>query len=108
MKDHRSGALGAVATRHQEKTMTTDQDGNEGTSRRKVLECMTRAGTGILWTLVSGVPQSLSLLGRAEPATAAARSFTFLQISDSHVGFHVKPVNPDALRSRVAAIHKVH
>jgi hypothetical protein len=37
MKDHRSGSLGAVATRHQEKTMTSDHDGNEGTSRRKVL-----------------------------------------------------------------------
>jgi len=88
--------------------MTSDHDGNEGTSRRKVLECMTWAGTGILWTVVGGVPQSLSLLGRAEAATAAARSFTFLQISDSHVGFHVKPVNPDALGTLKEAIDKVN
>jgi hypothetical protein len=88
--------------------MTSDHDGNEGTTRRKVLECMTWAGTGILWTVVGGVPQSLSLLGQAEAATAPARSFTFLQISDSHVGFHVKPVNPDALGTLREAIDKVN
>jgi 3',5'-cyclic-AMP phosphodiesterase len=88
--------------------MTSDHDGSEGTTRRKVLECMTWAGTGILWTVVGGVPQSLSLLGRAEAATAATRSFTFLQISDSHVGFHVKPVNPDALGTLREAIDKVN
>src|SRR5437867_11831962 len=42
-----------------------------------------------------GVLKSLSLLGRAEAATAAL-SFTFLQISDSHVGFE-KAANPNAL-----------
>ncbi|MGC1235172.1 MAG: metallophosphoesterase, partial [Xanthobacteraceae bacterium] len=55
---------------------------------------MTWAGTGILWTVSGGVPKSLRLLGSAEAATAAAQSFTFAQISDSHIGFHVKPVNP--------------
>jgi 3',5'-cyclic AMP phosphodiesterase CpdA len=88
--------------------MTSDQDGNdEGLSRRKVLECMTWAGTGVLWTVAGGVPKSLSLLGRAEAATAAAQSFTFVQISDSHVGFHVNPVNPDALGTLKEAVAKV-
>src|SRR6202044_3009581 len=54
-----------------------------------------------------GVPKSLSLLGSAEAATAATQSFTFAQISDSHVGFHVKPVNPDALGTLKEAIAKV-
>ena len=88
--------------------MTSDHDGNgEGFSRRKVLECMTWAGTGILWTVMGGVPKSVSLLGGAEAATAAAQSFTFAQISDSHIGFHVKPVNPDALGTLKEAIAKV-
>ena len=87
--------------------MTSDQsDNGEGTSRRKVLECMTWAGTGVLWTVLGGVPKSVSLLGRAEAATAV-QSFTFAQISDSHVGFHVKPVNPDALGTLKEAIAKV-
>src|ERR1700688_3502341 len=89
----------AVASDHNEN--------GEGSSRRKVLECMTWAGTGILWGVAGGVPKSLSLLGRAEAATAAAQSFTFAQISDSHVGFHVKPVNPDALGTLQEAIGKV-
>lgn len=88
--------------------MASDYSENgEGSTRRKVLECMTWAGTGILWTVSGGVPKSLSLLGSAEAATAAAQSFTFAQISDSHVGFHVKPVNPDALGTLKEAIAKV-
>src|SRR6266566_4726502 len=88
--------------------MTSDHDNNgEGSSRRKVLECMTWAGTGVLWTVLGGVPKSVSLLGKAEAATAATKSFTFAQISDSHIGFHVKPVNPDALDTLKEAIAKV-
>src|SRR6201987_3009864 len=85
--------------------MASDHNGSgEGSSRRKVLECMTWAGTGLLWTVTGGVPKSLSLLGGAEAATAATQSFTFAQISDSHIGFHVKPVNPDALGTLKEAI----
>src|SRR5580658_11384393 len=88
--------------------MTSDHDGNgEGSTRRKVLECMTWAGTGILWTVAGGVPKSLSLLGRAEAATAAAQSFTFVQISDSHAGFHVNAVNPDSLGTLKEAVATV-
>jgi len=88
--------------------VASDNSGNgEGSTRRKVLECMTWAGTGVLWTVSGGIPKSLSLLGRAEAATVATQSFTFAQISDSHVGFHVKPVNPDALGTLKEAIAKV-
>jgi 3',5'-cyclic AMP phosphodiesterase CpdA len=75
-----------------------------GISRRHALECMIWAGTGILWTMAGGVPKSLSLLGDAEAAEASA--FTFLQISDSHIGFD-KPANPDALATLEEAIAKV-
>jgi 3',5'-cyclic AMP phosphodiesterase CpdA len=73
-------------------------------SRRHALECMLWAGTGVLWTVSGGVPKSLRLLGRAEAATAS--SFTFLQISDSHVGFD-KAANPNALGTLQEAITKV-
>ena len=72
--------------------MTTRDDG-DGVSRRKVLECMTWAGTGVLWTVAGGVPRSLGLDRRG--AGAGAAGFTFLQISDSHIGFD-KPANPNA------------
>ena len=83
--------------------MTSSNDHNEGPSRRKVLECMTWAGTGVLWTVAGGVPQSLGLVGEANAQTAG---FTFLQISDSHVGFD-KPANPNALGTLEEAINKV-
>jgi 3',5'-cyclic AMP phosphodiesterase CpdA len=75
-------------------------------SRRSALECMIWAGTGVLWTLSGGVPKSLGLLGDAEAAEAGTTAFTFLQISDSHVGFS-KPANPDALGTLKEAIAKV-
>ncbi len=64
--------------------------------RREALTCMTWAGTGLLWTLSGGIPLTSGLIGEAFAAPAGQGAFTFLQISDSHVGFD-KPANPDAL-----------
>src|ERR1700742_2698671 len=79
-------------------------DEERGLSRRRVLECMTWAGTGVLWTITGGVPHSLGLVesGRA----AEPPGMPFLQISDSHVGFD-KPANPNALGTLEEAIAKV-
>jgi 3',5'-cyclic AMP phosphodiesterase CpdA len=77
---------------------------DDGLSRRGALKCMLWAGTGILWTLSGGVPKSLGLLGDA--LAAVPTGFSFLQISDSHIGFS-KPANPDALGTLREAIGKV-
>ena len=45
-------------------------DDGSGVSRRRVLECMTWAGTGVLWTISGGVPRSLGLVGAAQAAAA--------------------------------------
>ena len=82
---------------------SSSNDRGEGLSRRKVLECMTWAGTGVLWTVAGGVPKSLGLVGEANAQTAG---FTFLQISDSHVGFD-KPANPNALGTLEEAVNKI-
>lgn len=73
-----------------------------GVDRRGALECMLWAGAGVLWTVAGGVPKS-SLLGSAHAAEAG---FSFLQISDSHVGFD-KPANPNALGTLQEAIGRV-
>ena len=80
------------------------EDEPSGLSRRGALTCMVWAGTGVLWTLSGGVPKSLGLLGDALAAVPAG--FSFLQISDSHIGFN-KPANPDALGTLREAIGKV-
>jgi 3',5'-cyclic AMP phosphodiesterase CpdA len=87
----------------------SNDNASKGIDRRGALECMLWAGTGVLWTLSGGVPKSSQLLGieTAQAAEKAAAGFSFLQISDSHVGFN-KPANPDALGTLKEAIGKVN
>ena len=42
-----------------------ESDRDVGVSPRRVLECMTWAGTGVLWTMTGGVPHSLGIIGEA-------------------------------------------
>src|SRR5690242_20004307 len=86
--------------------MTSDHDSRDGgnPSRRKLLECMTWVGTGVLWTVAGGVPRSLGLVGEANAQTAG--SLTFLQISDSHNGFD-RPANPNPMATLEDAINKI-
>ena len=81
-------------------------DKGGGFDRRQALECMVWAGTGVLWGLKGGVPISLNLLGQAEAAEVQASGFTFLQMSDSHIGFD-KAANPHAIDTLQEAIAKV-
>jgi len=70
--------------------------------RRGFLKCMTWAGTAMVWTVAGGVPRS-RLIGSAEAATT---DFTFVQISDSHLGFD-KPANPDVTSTLKVALDDV-
>jgi Icc protein len=60
-------------------------------SRRALLECMVWAGAGVLWSIQGGVPRS-TLIGSA--AAAETTGLSFVQISDSHIGF-ANPPNAD-------------
>jgi hypothetical protein len=70
--------------------------------RRGFLECMSWAGTAMIWTVAGGIPRS-GLIGSAAAATTG---FTFAQISDSHLGFN-KPANPDVTGTLKAALDQV-
>ena len=70
-------------------------------NRRRMLKCMGWAGTGIVWTMVGGVPRPFGL-GEA----AAATGFSFVQISDSHIGFD-KPANPNVKGTLQETIGKI-
>src|ERR1700685_3417682 len=83
----------------------SESEHDDGVSRRKILECMTWVGTGVLWTVSGGIPHSLGIMGEAQ--AQEAKGLTFLQISDSHVGFD-KPANPNALGTLEEAIGKVN
>ena len=75
-------------------------------NRRGLLKCMTWAGTGVVWTLSGGVPRTLGLVGGAAAAEAPQGALTFVQISDSHIGFHLPP-NPDPSATLTEAINKI-
>jgi 3',5'-cyclic AMP phosphodiesterase CpdA len=54
--------------------------------------------------VAGGVPRSVGIIGEAQAAPASG--LTFLQISDSHVGFD-KPANPNAIGTLAEAIGKI-
>jgi hypothetical protein len=54
--------------------------------RRGFLECMAWMGTGVLWTAAGGVLSS-RMISPASAAESPAGRFSFVQISDTHVGF---------------------
>ena len=71
-------------------------------NRRGFLRCAAWAGTGIVWTMAGGIPRALAVEGAAPPADA----FSFVQISDSHIGFN-KDANPDVAATLRTALAKI-
>jgi hypothetical protein len=80
---------------------------NDGVDRRGFLKCMAWAGTGLVWTMCGGVPISRAFSKHSGKAAAKAGDFTFVQISDSHIGFS-KPANPDVTLTLQTAINKIN
>lgn len=81
---------------------------SDGIDRRGFLKCMAWAGTGLVWTVGAGIPVS-SVFGatRGKTEKGASADFTFVQISDSHIGFD-KPANTDVSATLQAAIDKIN
>ena len=84
---------------------------HDGLDRRGFLECMAWAGTGMLWAgaggaLASGILRPASAVA-AEAKPAVAADFTFVQISDSHIGFN-KEANKDVLGTLKEAVAKIN
>jgi 3',5'-cyclic AMP phosphodiesterase CpdA len=84
-----------------------DQDG-DGIDRRGFLECMAWAGTGAFCVMQGGVLKSFSMSRIGElDATKMAGELSFVQISDSHMGFN-KAANPDVAGTLKAAVDKIN
>jgi 3',5'-cyclic AMP phosphodiesterase CpdA len=80
----------------------------DGLDRRGFLECMAWAGTGMLWTVGGGLLGSSLLSARAGAAEMAKGSFSFVQISDSHIGFSREGVNTDVAATLKEAIARIN
>jgi 3',5'-cyclic AMP phosphodiesterase CpdA len=72
--------------------------------RRGFLHCMAWAGTGVAWTMSGGVLSS-RLFG--QDSRKDTGDFTFVQLSDSHIGF-ARPANPDVKGTLKRAVAKIN
>ena len=85
-----------------------DDREDRGMTRRRALGCLAWGGSGLLWTMAGGVPVATVLGGAARAADAMAVSaFSFVQISDTHIGFN-KEANPDVVGTTKAAIELIN
>src|SRR5271168_5584954 len=88
-----------------------DNLNSDGVDRRGFLKCMAWAGTGTLCVLQSGVLKSFAMSDVArmtkQDKAALKGDLSFVQISDSHIGFN-KAANPDVTATLRTAIAKIN
>jgi 3',5'-cyclic AMP phosphodiesterase CpdA len=77
---------------------------HDGIDRRGFLECMAWAGAGVVWA-VSGGALTSRVFAQAKDDNKP--DFTFVQISDSHIGFSKEP-NKDVVGTLKNAVDKIN
>jgi len=114
MKDTHNGTPKRHQTQPEEsvEARRTEEASRDGIDRRDFLSCMAWAGTGLLWTVAGGVPSSKLFALDASAAgqtghTQSGAAFSFVQISDSHIGFN-KAANQDVAGTLKLAIDKIN
>ena len=97
-----------------DKLISLDEN-DDGIDRAGFLKCMAWAGTGLFCIMSGGVLKSYGMSQLVDKHTGMLKNglripkgdFSFVQISDSHIGFN-KPANPDVLGTLQAAISKIN
>ena len=79
---------------------------HDGINRRGFLKCMAWAGTAAFCVMEGGILKSFAL-GRPSLHRHPKGELSFVQISDSHMGFN-KPANPDVAATLKAAVDKIN
>ncbi len=80
---------------------------HDGIDRRGFLKCMAWVGTGTLCVIKGGVLRSYALSALPFRGHEPKGELSFVQISDSHMGFD-KPANTDVTGTFKAAIDKIN
>lgn len=77
--------------------------------RRQALSCLAAwTGAAVVWTVAGGVPRALGATSTDTSMVAGAKNaLTFVQISDTHIGFR-KEANPNVVGSLRRAIAEIH
>jgi len=87
-----------------ENDVILNDNNNDGVDRRGFLKCMAWAGTGAVCVIQGGVLKSYALGEYGKKKVAG--DLSFVQLSDSHMGFN-KPANPDVAATLQVALDKI-
>lgn len=82
------------------------QPDSDGLDRRHFLKCMAWVGGGVLWAMQGGVLRA-QILAAGSAAAVSGSTFSFVQVSDSHIGFHQAP-NADVTATLREAVAKIN
>src|SRR5437870_3994183 len=107
-RDSRRGNWREEAMLRKKEELILHNHNNDGVDRRGFLKCMAWAGTGALFVMKGGILKSYSL---SDPSAlskdVAAGGLSFIQISDSHMGFN-KAANPDVVATLRVAVDRIN
>jgi 3',5'-cyclic-AMP phosphodiesterase len=92
----------------EDQTVRDQERDGDGVDRRGFLKCMAWAGTGLVWTIGGGVLSSQAFGQGARRAGAAAGSFSFVQISDSHIGFGKDPYKQTVIATLQETVARIN
>src|SRR5579862_1605979 len=88
----------------EKKMLRDDRTEDDGIDRRGMLKCMAWVGTGVIWGISGGLATSRVF---GQPAAPAKPTFSFVQISDSHLGFARDP-NKDVASTLKQTIARIN
>jgi 3',5'-cyclic-AMP phosphodiesterase len=108
VKDNYQATLNPKKTNIMSDYISHDHE-HDGIDRRGFLQCMAWAGTGLLWTVSGGVlaSKTLAQIAKAGDSLPTATDLSFLQISDSHIGFN-KEANKDVTATFKIALDRIN
>jgi 3',5'-cyclic-AMP phosphodiesterase len=91
----------------EKETLEQELPGGDGIDRRGMLQCMAWVGTGLVWSMAGGVASSRVFGQTPKSKVAAKPTFSFVQISDSHLGFARDP-NKDVASTLKQTIARIN
>ncbi|MGN6368410.1 MAG: metallophosphoesterase family protein [Phycisphaerae bacterium] len=83
------------------------ESSSDGIDRRGFLHCMAWAGTAVLWSMKGGILTSCTAAPNQKISTPTDADFSFVQISDSHIGFSKQP-NQNVIATLEEAVRRIN
>jgi 3',5'-cyclic-AMP phosphodiesterase len=81
---------------------------HDGIDRRGFLKCMAWAGTGLVFTVTSGGLLTSCTLPQALGGPPKVDGFSFVQVSDNHIGFNAAGVNTDVTKTFEQVVERIN